>query len=109
MAKFEFAQEVQSQAHLRQSGMCAHCGMSLVWGHDKALSVFPVDSETAGIGDWKKTVDNCVILCNGCAVWTGVDDPASSTSQTNPDEYVFSHGAKKNGSHREWTIRMMGR
>ena len=109
MAKFEFAQEVQSQAHLRQSGRCAHCGVSLVWGHDQAMPVFPVDNTAGAIGDWKKGVDNCVVLCQGCTMWTGVEDPASSTSLTDPDEYNFSHGVKNNGSHREWVVRMMGR
>ena len=60
--------------------------------------------------------DGCALmLCEGqqgrtgAWVWVGVEDPNSSTSLTDPDEFVFSHGAKKNGAHKEWVIRMMGR
>ena len=109
MPKVGFTPEVESTAHLRQGGRCAHCGSSLVWQQDKAMPVFPLVGGSAGIGEWKTSADNCVILCNGCFMWLGVDDPSSTTSMTDPEEYVFSHGQKKNGAHNEWVIRMTGR
>ena len=109
MREFKFSPEVQSTAHLRQCGRCAHCGVSLVWQYDEATPVFPLVGGSSGVGVWKREADNCVILCTGCTVWVGVEDPNSSTSLTDPDEFVFSHGAKKNGAHKEWVIRMMGR
>ena len=104
-----FTEEVESAAHLRQGGKCALCGVSLVWGHDKALPVVPIERQSTATSDWKKGVDNCVILCNGCWTWALVDDAHAGTSLHLPEEYKFSHGVAKNGGHREWATRMMGR
>lgn len=109
--KFEFKKEVQSSAHLRQQGVCALCGNSLAWDFDPAHPVVPIVSHQRGAGsDWREEVDNCVILCNGCYIWTSDDSDTPAGSPTDADEFVFSHGpTKRSGAHQEWAIRMMGR
>ena len=107
--EFHFGKEVQSAAHKRQNGRCAHCGVSLVWDYDKPLNVMPVEGAAHGSGDWRHEADNCVILCNGCYLWLHVDANTPSGAPTEPDDYVFSHGTPKSGSHKEWVTRMRGR
>lgn len=105
--EFSFSREVQSAAHLRQGSVCALCGMSLAWQYDAAHPVSPVDGSGDAASAWKQDVDNCVVLCNGCFSWTS--DPSSMAAPTGAEDFKFSHGSAKNGGHREWSIRMMGR
>ena len=107
--EFEFEQDVQSRAHLRQNSLCAHCGMTLVWQYDKAQPVYPVEGANDAASQWRKEVDNCVILCNGCHIWVHDEGANPSTAPTLPEEYLFSHGPRNSGPHREWAVRMMGR
>ena len=103
-----FTYEVESNAHLRQSGLCALCGTSLVWAYDHAMPVYPVGGSNPG-STWKKEADNCVILCHGCWMWAKVDDQNAPTGAPHdPEDYKFSHG-KIVGGHNEWVVRMMGR
>jgi hypothetical protein len=106
--QFQFDKNVQSAAHKRQNGRCAHCGVSLVWEYDKWLSVMPTEGGGEG-GNWRHEVDNCVIVCNGCFMWLHTDHTSPSGSPTDPDDYPFSHGNSKSGAHKEWAVRMMGR
>ena len=108
-SRFEFSQDVQSKAHLRQGGKCAHCGVTLVWQYDPAQPVYPVDASNDAASEWRTGPDNCVILCNGCYLWIHDDGDNPSSSPTLADDYVFSHGVSKSGPHREWVVRMMGR
>ena len=105
-----FTREVESAAHLRQNGLCALCGTSLTWGHDYAMAVFPIESAGHPGQTWRREVDNCAILCNGCWMWAKVDDAHSPTGAPHDlEDYRFSHGRGNSGGHREWAIRMMGR
>ena len=104
-----FGRETQSAAHKRQNGRCAHCGVSLVWDYDKALAIAPIEDAGHGTGEWKLGVDNCVILCNGCYMWLNVEANAPSGAPSEPEDFKFSHGTPKNGSHNEWVTRMRGR
>ena len=103
-----FTQEVEGATHLRQTGVCALCGVSVAWHYDKSHPIVPIERQSAATGEWKKGVDNCVILCHGCWVWATVDHAHSGTSMFEPDDFKFSHG-RSGGSHREWVVRMMGR
>ena len=102
----QFGKNTQSEAHKRQNGRCAHCGVSLVWDYDKAMAVFPGDSHA---DDWKRGADNCVVLCNGCYLWLNVEANIPSGAPSEPEDFKFSHGSPKNGSHNEWVTRMRGR
>lgn len=106
--KSVFTKEVQSKAHLRQGGLCALCGVSITWDNDEAIPVVPPRPHDTGDATWKREIDNCVILCKGCAMWAVVDD-SSPSALHDADEYAFSHGRSKNGGHKEWATRMMGR
>jgi hypothetical protein len=100
-----FTPDVESAAHLRQSGLCALCGTSLAWGHDYAVPVFPIDDHPGNA--WKKEVDNCMVLCNGCWTWARIDDVHSPLARHEAEDFKFSHG--RGGGHREWATRMNGR
>ena len=105
-----FTREVESAAHLRQNGICALCGTSLMWGHDHQLPVFPLTGGGHPGQSWRKEVDNCVIVCNSCWMWAKVDDPHAPTGAPHEtDDYKYSHGKAGSGGHKEWAVRMMGR
>lgn len=105
-----FSREVESAAHLRQNGICALCGTSLMWGHDHTLPVFPLHAAANPAQGWRKEVDNCVIVCNGCWMWAKVDDHHAPTGAPHDlEDYKYSHGRGNSGGHKEWAIRMMGR
>lgn len=107
--EFKFTPDVQSSAHLRQDGACALCGVTLAWQYDPAHPVYPVESSSNAASAWRESIDNCVILCNGCFIWTGDSGGMSSASPTEPEDFKFSHGRTRGGGHREWVVRMMGR
>jgi len=106
-ARGGFTREVESAAHLRQNGICALCGTSLMWGHDHTIPVFAIDDHPGN--GWKKEIDNCVIVCHGCWQWAKIDDVHSPSARHEPSEYIYSFGRAKGGGYNEWSVRMMGR
>jgi len=108
--EFTFTYDVKSKAHLRQNGVCALCGVSIAWATAEAHPVVPVLEGSAPGTEWRKEVENCVLLCTGCHIWTHLEGNNPSGSPTLPEDFKFSHGKPKGGGrHDEWRTRMMGR
>lgn len=108
--EFDFTYEVKGQAHLRQNGVCAQCGVSIAWATAEAHPVCPVGDGAPAISGWQKEVENCVLLCTGCHAWTHVEGNSPSGAPSGPEDFKFSHGKPKGGGrHDEWRVRMMGR
>jgi 5-methylcytosine-specific restriction endonuclease McrA len=105
-----FDQNVVTAVHRRQSGVCAHCGTSVSWDHDRPHAVFPFNPTSSNftVNAWLKEPENCVILCYGCHTWVYIE-PDGVGDWSGPGDFPFSHGMRDSGAHKEWVIRLMGR
>lgn len=99
---FDFPETIIKQARLRQFGLCAGCGDSLVDVWEEAHHVIPNQSGNPANQDhgWLRTVENCVIVCDTCH-----DDVHGGNKRLGPvappEYYKHSHGQDL-VLHAEW-------
>lgn len=105
-----FEDRVKAQVHVRQAGVCAHCGTSVSWEYDKTHAVIPFVERDVNLSTshWLKEADNCVMLCFTCYTWVFVE-PGAVGDPSGPEDFPFSHGQRNSGAHKEWVNKMMGR
>lgn len=107
---FDFSSIAQSQARLRQEGMCACCDASLDDLEECAHHVVPNQSGVSGDPRhaWLTSADNCVILCAVCHDRVHENGRYRNGAVAPPSYFAHSHGRNR-AAHRVWSKAMADR
>jgi len=103
----EFKTPAQSQARLRQTGLCAHCGDSLDDTEEHAHHVVPNQSGNPRDPNhaWLASSENCVVLCHMCHERVHQDGRYRTGAVAPPSYFMHSHGNNAS-AHQVWVTRL---
>ncbi len=107
---FHFRTPAQSQARVRQAGLCAGCGERLDDVEEHAHHVIPNQSGNPRdpTHAWLASAENCVVVCHTCHERVHQDGRYRAGAVAPPDYFRHSHG-KNLAAHHAWVKQLAQR
>lgn len=103
----EFSVITKHQALHRQWNRCARCGKNLSIHLSHAHHVIPVRMGNTAqlVGDFMRSVNNCVMLCKPCYDGIGQHGNYAGNTPVSPSVFRYAFGLEKT-FHQQWAKKL---